>query len=98
MLLSLAALLLFFSLFPYMVYFFGIYFGKKHARITPLQKYPHISIVISAYNEEQVIGKRIENIKECHYPAERYELLLVDDCSGAIHKKSGRNHSGVFGN
>ncbi len=81
MLISLAALLLFFSLIPYMVYFFGIYFGKKPARIAPLQNYPCISIIISAYNEEQVIGKRIANIKECHYPQERYELLLVDDCS-----------------
>jgi cellulose synthase/poly-beta-1,6-N-acetylglucosamine synthase-like glycosyltransferase len=81
MLISLAALLLSFSLFPYMVYFFGIYFGKKPARITPLQKYPHISIVISAYNEEQVIGRRIENIKKCHYPPDLYELLFVDDCS-----------------
>ena len=81
MLISLAALLLFFSLIPYIIYFFGIYFGKKPVRITPLQEYPLISIIISAYNEEQVIGKRIANIKECHYPTERYELIFVDDCS-----------------
>jgi biofilm PGA synthesis N-glycosyltransferase PgaC len=82
MLIYFAALLLFFSLIPYMVYFFGIYFGKKPVRIPPLQKYPDISIIISAYNEEQVIRKRIANIKESHYPPERYELLFVDDCSG----------------
>jgi len=81
MLISLAALLLFFSLIPYMVYFFGIYFGRKPVPAIPLGTYPDISIVISAYNEEQVIGKRIANIKGCHYPAERYEVLFVDDCS-----------------
>ncbi len=81
MLISLAILVLFFSLLPYMVYFFGIYFGKKPVPVVPLQIYPPISIIISAYNEELVIGKRIKNIKECHYPLGRYELLLVDDCS-----------------
>jgi cellulose synthase/poly-beta-1,6-N-acetylglucosamine synthase-like glycosyltransferase len=81
MLISLAALLLFISLIPYMIYFFGIYFGKKPVQITPLQKYPLISIIISAYNEEKVIGKRIANIKECLYPTGRYELIFVDDCS-----------------
>ena len=81
MLISLAALLLFFSLIPYVVYFFGICFGRKPVQVIPLRIYPHVSIVISAYNEEQVIGKRITNIKECHYPTERYELLFVDDCS-----------------
>jgi biofilm PGA synthesis N-glycosyltransferase PgaC len=81
MLISLAALLLFFSLIPYVVYFFGIYFGRKPVQIIPLRIYPHISIIISAYNEEHVIRERITNIKECHYPTERYELLFVDDCS-----------------
>jgi biofilm PGA synthesis N-glycosyltransferase PgaC len=81
MLIALAVLLLFFSLIPYMVYFFGIYFGRKPAPVLPLRTYPHLSIIISAYNEELVIGKRIANIKECRYPVERYELLFVDDCS-----------------
>ena len=81
MLLSLAALFLSFSLIPYMVYLFGIYFGRKPVQAIPLQVYPYISIIISAYNEELVIRKRIKNIKECHYPVERYELLFVDDCS-----------------
>ena len=81
MLISLAALLLFFSLIPYVVYFFGIYFGRRPVQVILPRIYPHISIIISAYNEEQVIRKRIANIKECHYPMERYELLFVDDCS-----------------
>jgi cellulose synthase/poly-beta-1,6-N-acetylglucosamine synthase-like glycosyltransferase len=81
MLLSLAALLLFFSLIPYAIYFFGIYFGKKPVQVLPLRIYPNISIIMSAYNEEQVIEKRIANIKECHYPPEQYELLFIDDCS-----------------
>jgi cellulose synthase/poly-beta-1,6-N-acetylglucosamine synthase-like glycosyltransferase len=81
MFLSLALVVLFFSLIPYMIYFLGIHFGRKPVPVDPLRTYPHISIIISAYNEELVIGKRIENIKECHYPVEKYELIFVDDCS-----------------
>jgi cellulose synthase/poly-beta-1,6-N-acetylglucosamine synthase-like glycosyltransferase len=81
MLLSLAALLLFFSLIPYVVYFFGIYIGRKPVPVIPLRVHPYISIIISAYNEERVIEKRIANIKGCHYPMERYEILFIDDCS-----------------
>jgi len=72
---------LFIALFPYMIYLWGIYFGRKSDEIIPPLKYPAISIVISAYNEEQVIEKRITNIQECHYPKESMEIIFVDDLS-----------------
>jgi cellulose synthase/poly-beta-1,6-N-acetylglucosamine synthase-like glycosyltransferase len=81
MLLSWAVLLLFLSLFPYLIYLWGIYFGKKPDKIIPPMKYPAISIVMSAYNEEQAIEKRIANIQECHYPKESLEIIFVDDLS-----------------
>ena len=81
MLLFLSVLLLFIALFPYMIYLWGIYFGRKSDEIIPPQKYPAISIVMSAYNEEQVIEKRIANIQECHYPKESMEIIFVDDLS-----------------
>ena len=81
MLLFLSVLLLFIALFPYMIYLWGIYFGRKSDEIIPPLKYPAISIVMSAYNEEQVIEKRIANIQECHYPKESMEIIFVDDLS-----------------
>src|SRR5512137_19665 len=81
MFLFLAALFFFIALFPYMIYLAGIYFGKKSIPINVLPIYPKISIIISAYNEELVIEKRIANIQECHYPRENIEIILVDDCS-----------------
>jgi cellulose synthase/poly-beta-1,6-N-acetylglucosamine synthase-like glycosyltransferase len=36
---------------------------------------------MSAYNEEQVIEKRITNIQECHFPKESMEIVFVDDLS-----------------
>lgn len=81
MLLFLSVLLLFIALFPYMIYLWGIYFGRKSDEIIPPMKYPAISIVMSAYNEEQVIEKRFANIQECHYPKESMEIIFVDDLS-----------------
>ena len=81
MFLFLAALFFIIALFPYMIYLAGIYFGKKSVPINALPIYPKISIIISAYNEELVIEKRIANIQECHYPKENIEIIFVDDCS-----------------
>jgi cellulose synthase/poly-beta-1,6-N-acetylglucosamine synthase-like glycosyltransferase len=81
MLLFLSVLLLFIALFPYMIYLWGIYFGRKSDEIIPPLKYPAISIVMSAYNEELVIEKRISNIQECDYPKESMEIIFVDDLS-----------------
>jgi cellulose synthase/poly-beta-1,6-N-acetylglucosamine synthase-like glycosyltransferase len=81
MFLFLAALFFIIALFPYMIYLAGIYFGKKSVPINTFPIYPKISIIISAYNEELVIEKRIANIQECHYPKENIEIIFVDDCS-----------------
>ena len=81
MFLFLAALFFFIALFPYLMYLAGIYFGKKSVSAIALQTFPAISIIISAYNEELVIKKRIANIQECHYPKEKIEIIFVDDCS-----------------
>ena len=98
MLLFLAVLLFFIALFPYLIYLLGIYFGKKSDEVPAPLTYPDISIIISAYNEEQVIGKRIANIQECHYPKESIEIIFVDDCSSDDTKnlaKSCLERSGI---
>jgi len=66
---------------PYIVYLIGINIGKKPGKPPALEEYPPISIIISAYNEEAVIQKRVENILASSYPADRYEVIFVDDCS-----------------
>ncbi|NMA09962.1 MAG: glycosyltransferase [Methanomicrobiales archaeon] len=66
---------------PYVIFVIGIHIGKKPEEPPALSEYPPISIVISAYNEEAVIRKRVENILVSSYPADRYEVIFVDDCS-----------------
>jgi cellulose synthase/poly-beta-1,6-N-acetylglucosamine synthase-like glycosyltransferase len=71
--------------------FVGIYFTilllllffkyKKRLFHTPkLNKFPSLSIIIPAYNEEKTIKETIENIKNLSYPKKK-EIIVVDDGS-----------------
>ena len=69
------------AIVPYIIFFTGINIGKRPGESSTLTEYPPISVVISAYNEEAVIQRRIENLSTSSYPPDRYEVILVDDCS-----------------
>ena len=42
---------------------------------------PEVSLIISAYNEEDFIEKKIQNSLELDYPAEKLNLLMITDGS-----------------
>lgn len=42
---------------------------------------PSITLIISAYNEEDVIADKIENSLILEYPAEKLQIMVVSDCS-----------------
>lgn len=69
------------AVIPYLVYLIGITIGRKLDKISVPSKYPTISIIISAYNEEDVIKERVKNILASSYPVECYEVIFIDDCS-----------------
>jgi len=64
----------------YLTYFFASS-SKKREKINSLSEYPPISIVFPAHNEEKVIDNRIKNLAEIDYPAEKMELIIVNDAS-----------------
>ncbi|MFD1512551.1 glycosyltransferase [Halomarina rubra] len=43
--------------------------------------YPTISVIVPAYNEEDCIGASIRALRETDYPAEKREIVIVDDGS-----------------
>ena len=43
---------------------------------------PSVSLVVAAYNEEAVIERRLENLLELDYPADRLEIVVASDASG----------------
>jgi len=55
--------------------------GRALSEALPAQELPTVSVVIPVHNEEQVIQRKMSEIAELDYPAEKIEVLLVDDCS-----------------
>ncbi len=44
--------------------------------------FPHVSFIITAYNEEKRIQEKIENTLHQNYPDEKLEIIVASDCSG----------------
>lgn len=44
-------------------------------------KWPSVSLLVSAKNEEVVIGKLVEGLCNLNYPSDRYELWVINDAS-----------------
>ncbi len=42
---------------------------------------PSVALVVSAHDEEAVIGRRVENLLELDYPPERLEIVIASDGS-----------------
>jgi cellulose synthase/poly-beta-1,6-N-acetylglucosamine synthase-like glycosyltransferase len=67
-----------YALFPLSLWPLSALFGKPIARGNI---YPHISIIISAYNEEKLITDAIKAIMQSDYPNEKIEVLCASDGS-----------------
>jgi cellulose synthase/poly-beta-1,6-N-acetylglucosamine synthase-like glycosyltransferase len=42
---------------------------------------PSVSLIVTAYNEESVIERRLENLRSLEYPADQAELVVTSDAS-----------------
>ena len=40
---------------------------------------PNVTLIIAAYNEERVIGKKLDNSLSLDYPADRLQIIVVSD-------------------
>lgn len=59
-------------------YLFGLRYGRNIRYGSSDTFVPSVSLVIATYNEEGIIGKKIENILEIDYPKDKLELVFVD--------------------
>ena len=58
------------------------YLSGNERRRPPAQiGLPAVSVLIAAYNEAECIGRRIENLLEQDYPADKLEILVGCDAS-----------------
>ncbi len=53
--------------------------AKPNEKIT--SRFPFVSIIVAAYNEEKDIQNRINNLLELDYPKENYEIIVVESGS-----------------
>ena len=58
-------------------------FGKAHHAPTAATdaSLPFVSVLIAAYNEQDVIADRIDNLLQTDYPADRFEIVVASDGS-----------------
>jgi cellulose synthase/poly-beta-1,6-N-acetylglucosamine synthase-like glycosyltransferase len=50
-------------------------------RVRPADHIPSVTVIVTAYNEESVIERRLANLGELDYPADRLELVVTSDAS-----------------
>jgi glycosyltransferase involved in cell wall biosynthesis len=58
--------------------------GLRRVRARPVRKAeiePTVTLIVPAHNEEDVIERRVENLLELDYPADKLELVVASDGS-----------------
>lgn len=74
---SFSSLLYAFVGYPILVRVAAAVWGKRISRDESIA--PSVSVLLSVYNEESVIGQKIENFLALDYPEDRIELLVISD-------------------
>ncbi len=68
-------------LFPVLLRFFALFHRSKQPA-DPSAGLPFVSILLAAFNEENVIGDKIRSVCAGTYPAGKYEILVgLDGCT-----------------
>jgi cellulose synthase/poly-beta-1,6-N-acetylglucosamine synthase-like glycosyltransferase len=57
---------------------------------------PTISVLIAAYNEEDLIGEKIQNTLSLDYPEEKVQVIVITDGSTDSTASKVRSYKGVF--
>ena len=84
-------LIVFFTIYYFVISFFGIFPRKKERKI--LEPRTTFAVIIAAHNEEKVIGQLVENLHLLKYPDDKYDIFVVaDNCTdktAAVATKAG---------
>lgn len=56
---------------------------------------PDVTVIVAAYNEETVIGRRIENLLALDYPADKLHVVVVSDASSDRTEEIAAGYAGV---
>ena len=88
--------LIFIGFFTFSFYLLGFLERKKADRENV--KFPFVSIIIPAYNEEKNLARTVQSVVELDYPKGKLEILIVNDGSkdntGKVARELVKRHSG----
>jgi len=76
---------LFLVFFSYVIFPLILQVAGKHKKLNSLffsrDELPHISVLIAAHNEEEVILSKVKTVLESDYPGDKIEILIGSDNS-----------------
>jgi len=82
------------SLYYLIISFFGLYKKANHRLYKPEKSF---ALLVAAHNEEAVIGKIIESLKEIDYPKYLYDIYIIaDNCTDNTASIAGKLNVNVF--
>ena len=70
-------LIVFFTIYYFTLSFFGLFGRRPEEKIYEEQK--TFAMIVCAHNEEQVIGKLVENLHLLNYSDHLYDIFVVAD-------------------
>jgi len=74
--------ILFYIYFGYLLFLGFLSLFYRRSGTTMDESYePIVSIIIAAYNEEAIIGQKIENSLKLDYPKDKFEIIVFSDAS-----------------
>ncbi|MBR9676822.1 glycosyltransferase family 2 protein [Candidatus Woesearchaeota archaeon] len=71
----------YFGLFTAIFFMITLLENRKQIYDKMPKKFPYVTIIVPAYNEEKRIERTIESLLELDYPKNKIELMVVDDGS-----------------
>ncbi|MEK6938933.1 MAG: glycosyltransferase family 2 protein [Nanoarchaeota archaeon] len=72
---------LYFSVFLLLVYLERKPSFRQESSSTHLHKFPLVTVIIPAFNEEKTILRTLESVNNLDYPKEKLEVIVVNDGS-----------------
>ena len=70
-------LIVFFTIYYFVLSFFGLYYRKKEVKIYEEKK--TFALIVCAHNEAKVIGQLVENLHLLKYSKDLYDIFVVAD-------------------
>ncbi|NJK94997.1 MAG: glycosyltransferase [Bacteroidales bacterium] len=68
-------------IFPVIIRWLSNYIANSRNDLKDITVYPKVSVIVSAYNEQNHIEEKIRNILHSDYPADKLEIIIGSDGS-----------------